>query len=251
VSTLWAADEPGGAVTEEHVVPTGAFHVVLRVRGRVQVDGADLRTPGVVGGARSAPYRRHIGDPAASVGAMIRPGAAGLLFGVSARELAERHTKLDDVWSGVAALRDELADLDARARLACFERFLVARLPNLRGIHPAVLHATMRFEHGAAVAEVVDETGWSTRRFYGLFRDAVGLSPKRFSRVRRVASVLPHVHGERLAQVAYGAGFADHAHLSRDFRALTGMTPSDYRRLAIRHPHHVPLDRLEARDPLR
>jgi AraC-like DNA-binding protein len=45
----------------------------------------------------------------------------------------------------------------------------------------------------------------------------------RFDRAIRLA-----LDGARLADVAYRAGYADQAHLSREVRALAGLSPSEY-----------------------
>ena len=49
--------------------------------------------------------------------------------------------------------------------------------------------------------------------------------------------------GASLAGVAHAAGYADQAHLSREFHALSGVAPSLYlRRRAGAAPGFVPLD---------
>lgn len=83
----------------------------------------------------------------------------------------------------------------------------------------------------APVAELAAEIGYSrqhlTRRFHAEF----GLGPKLASRVvrferaqRLLRSVPPHVS---LAQVAAICGYADHAHLCRDFADLAGCSPGE------------------------
>lgn len=47
--------------------------------------------------------------------------------------------------------------------------------------------------------------------------------------------------GHPLLAAALDAGYADQAHLNREFREFSGITPGAYRRLAPAHPNHVPL----------
>ncbi|MEV5718428.1 DUF6597 domain-containing transcriptional factor [Amycolatopsis mediterranei] len=82
---------------------------------------------------------------------------------------------------------------------------------------------------------------WLRRRFV----QAVGYGPAtylRVSRFQRAVALAPHVSG--LAALAAAAGYADQAHLSRDCRALTGLTP----RACFRGPSTVDTT---ARDRLR
>ncbi|WP_244211094.1 helix-turn-helix domain-containing protein [Amycolatopsis kentuckyensis] len=69
----------------------------------------------------------------------------------------------------------------------------------------------------------------SERRLRRRFVQAVGYGPAtylRVSRFQRAVALAPHVCG--LAALAAAAGYADQAHLSRECRALTGLTPRRY-----------------------
>ncbi len=248
VQTLWASASAPTA-ERERVLPTGAMHLVLRLSDtplRVYADARDPigRTIGcaVIGGARATAYIRDVSQPVVSVGAMLRPGAAELLFNVPAHALAECHTTLDAVWGRAAAeFRDEIrAEASLAAQLAKFEALLAARLPRIRGIDPVVAHALARFAMTTDVAAVVAETGYSHRHFIEQFRRGVGLSPKVYCRVQRFQRAIVAAPSLAWADVAADAGYSDQPHLVRDFRAIAGMTPSRYRAVAP-GSRHVPI----------
>jgi AraC-like DNA-binding protein len=254
VKLLWAQAPTAtatGAPLRERVLPTGAMHLALRLSDhplRVFDDGAaPPRTVGhlVVGGARTSYYVREVPPGVRSVGAQLLPGAARLLFGAPAGELAERHTPLDDLWGSAAtsSLRARLAELaDPEQQLQHLEDFLQARLPRVHGLHPAVAQALARFAAGDDIAAAVRASGYSHRRFIALFTDAVGLSPKRWCRVRRMQSVLAALRAPSpppWVQLALDSGFGDQPHFNREFRAHVGLAPGEYRRLAPFHSHHV------------
>lgn len=253
VSIIWTSDEcvasPAAQETREHVLPTGHMHLVFRLSdaplrvfdGAEDLEGCTYGSA-VVGGARSTFYARDISKPSASVGAMLRPGAALALFGVSAAELAERHTRLDELWRNSEGARARL--LAARSpteRLATFESLLAARLPSVRGLHPAIAFALARFGARDNVLSIVAQTGYSHRHFIGLFREAVGLAPKTFARLQRFQHALRSASNPDAswASLALDAGYSDQAHFSRDFLELTGMTPSAYRRIRPARSNHV------------
>lgn len=251
VDRVWALDGEGevsrGAI--EHVLPTGGMHLVFRVNVPLVVfDGMTRanRTVGhaVIGGARSTYYARDISTPVRSVGAMLRPGAAELLFGVSAAELAERHTRLDDVWGAVAdSALDRIHDAEgSEARLSVLESILASRLPAVHGMHPVVALALERLGTSTGVNRVVRESGYSHRHFISLFRHSVGLAPKTYSRVQRFRHALRLASdggSASLAAIAIAAGYSDQAHFNREFLDFTGVTPATYRRIRPVQPSHL------------
>ena len=265
IESLWAMDETGEpappASRREHVVPTGSMHLVFRLSDdplRLYENDADgegkLLSTAVVGGARSRFYIREVSRPLHSVGAQLRPGSALLLFGAPADELAERHTSLEDLWgSRVSAVRDRLgAAVSLEKRLDAFEELLAERLPLVRGLHPAVAQALrlgMRADPRsgqATVREMVKRSGYSHRRFIELFAEAVGLTPKAYSRVQRFQRALERANrpdGSSWTDIAAAAGYSDQSHFNREFRDCVGVTPTEYRDLAPRFRHHVPVVR--------
>lgn len=256
VKSVWVSEEgssPGGRVAaRERVLPTGNAHLVFRLSDlplRV-FDGIDDPVGrrvghGVVGGARAASYLRDISRPVRSVGAELLPGAVPALFGVPADEVAGRHTPLEDLWGAAAReARERLLDADtAELRLELFESLLAARLPRVRGLHPAVGQALERFAAYAPVREVVRESGLCHRGFIALFRRVVGLPPKLYCRLQRFQGALDRAAGgaEPWVELALASGYSDQAHFHREFRELSGLTPGRYRELAPANARHVPL----------
>jgi AraC-like DNA-binding protein len=253
VRTLWASDEPAGSSARERVLPTGAMHVVIRLSEdplRVFADADDplgqAFTHAVIGGARAEAYVRDLSQPIRSVGAQLHPGAAPLVVGVPADELAHRHTSLEDLFgTPVRALRQRLLETESlHERLAVFEAFLAARLPAVRGVQPVVAHALGRIAESVDVGQIVRESGYSHRAFVSLFRRNIGLAPKVYARVHRFSRLLQRLTGRPTltwAQLALEAGYSDQAHLSREFRELAGVSPTEYERLRGASLHHVPL----------
>ena len=256
VETLWASDpaaEAPPAALRELVLPTGSMHLAIRisdtpVRLFDSIDQPAGRDVGyaVVGGARAGYYIRDLSRPARTVGAMLRPGAAPLLLGAPADALSGRHTPLEDLWGSAAEqARERLIEAaTAEERLDYFESLLAARIPRLRGIHPAVAEALERFRTSSDVRGVVERTGYSHRRFIELFREAVGLTPKLYCRVLRFHNAIEQAASVKIAswaELALGAGYADQAHFNRDFREFAGLTPSRFRELSPAQSHHVPI----------
>jgi AraC-like DNA-binding protein len=242
-------------MSREHLLPSGLMHVVVRLTTSplrlLNHDGREslvLRGGGVVGGARSRYYIREFEEPTASVGAVLQPGAARPLLGVDADVLTERHTPLCDLIGATAGqLYERLCEETApERRLDSFENFLMARLPRVHGMHPAVALALSNAHTLPRVDELVRASAISHRHFANNFRHAVGLPPKTYLRVLRFQQALRSLRSSRrapLAAIAAQLGYSDQAHFSREFVDLAGVTPGEYGRRMPDQANHLPAAR--------
>jgi len=240
-------------VGRERALPTGATHIALRFDGPPLLlfdDAADMRGHrlghAVVGGARTRYHVRDVSQPSASVGAMLRPGAARVLLGVPEDALAGHHTPLDCLLhaSEVDALLTRLqACVGAAARLEMFERWLTGRAQGLPpALHPALVRSMRPEVHDSRVAERVKASGLSHRHYIAQFRQATGLAPREWLALQRFAQALDLAADPSLgwAEIAVASGFADQAHLANTFKTVAGFTPSEWRRRADPNaPRHV------------
>jgi AraC-like DNA-binding protein len=259
VQVLWASEAPTTpstpaslAAVRERVLPTGAAHLVFRLSGPPlrlyeSVDDPIGHTVGhaILGGPRERFYLRDVSEPTISVGAQLWPGALALLAGVPAHTLHDRHVAVGEVWGEAESerIRSRLHALPTAAlRLAAFEQILTARLPKESALHPAIAHALRAIARQTEITRIVESTGYSHRHFLDLFTQAVGLTPKRFARICRFQEALRGLETEApLTTVTYDAGYGDQPHFAREFRAISGLTPSAYRRLSPANANHVPL----------
>ena len=91
----------------------------------------------------------------------------------------------------------------------------------------AHLHETIRLADLAAVA------GLSAFHLQRSFRASRGVSPQNFIAHRRVERAKALLRGrDPIAAIAFACGFSSQSHLTRVFRAATGLTPAAYRGLA-------------------
>lgn len=101
------------------------------------------------------------------------------------------------------------------------------------GVRGEVGHALAALTRGARVQEVADEVGFSRRRLSTLVRGECGLAPKEFQRIARFRAsrqALAARPRARLAEVAATTGYSDQAHLTREWTALAGCTPTTWLR---------------------
>lgn len=83
-----------------------------------------------------------------------------------------------------------------------------------------------------SLAEVASEACLSPRHFERKFKSAVGISPKAFSKIVKFKHAVSFLNGckdESVFSIAVDCGYFDHTHMIKDFKSLSGNTPSFYR----------------------
>jgi len=167
----------------------------------------------------------------------LTPLGARRLLGLPMRELANRAVALEDVLGhGAGELVERIHDAgDWAARFALVDRALAARLADARPAGGGVAWALERMVAGGgrvAIGELAGELGWSHRRLIARFRDEVGLPPKLVARIVRFEHLLALLGREptlEWARAAAACGYFDQAHLAREVRDLSGLTPTALR----------------------
>lgn len=253
VRTVWATEDVDSSDSEpgrERMLPTGEMHVAFRLGSmpfRFYGDSIDLAGEAfghaVIGGPRVQSCVRELARQDPSVGALLRPGAAELLFGVPSVAFAGQHVPLNALWSasGTAEALDRLhGAINIDKRLTTLEAILLARLPAHTPLHPAVAFALRELPR-RRIGDVVERAGYSHRHFIDLFRRQVGLSPRDHCRIERFQQAIRAAHrrpSTTWAEVALAAGYSDQPHFNREFRTIAGVTPGTYRRL-VQRPGHL------------
>ena len=252
VDCIWLSRRRDDSPDFEHMLPSGNTNLIFALHdapiswasGKSGITWRSW-THSIVHGPQTSYYLAGPKPKGTVVGVSFRPGMAGPILGVPLSELQDAHIPLDELWGYRASgLHDRLASAnDPLAMLRLLESELIARIRRPLLLHPAVAYAlgsNLSGYNPSQINHIRKQTGYSARHFIELFRSAVGLTPKRYYRIRRFSSVLAHLaaRDSSLADVAVSAGYADQAHLSREFRELAGITPSSYRPRSADSAHH-------------
>ncbi|MFD0689413.1 helix-turn-helix domain-containing protein [Actinomadura fibrosa] len=163
----------------------------------------------------------------------LTPLGAYTLLGVPMARLTNAAAELPELLGPAAALLVErLAGTPSwAARFDLLDAFLLRRLEAGPRPDPEVARA-WRLLLGSAgrvpVAEIAADVGWSRRHLAHRFHEQAGLPPKVMARVLRFERAVGLArHGRALADVAAACGYYDQAHLNREFRALSGCSPTE------------------------
>jgi len=113
------------------------------------------------------------------------------------------------------------------------ERFLLNRLCHLDKYNLKRIDATIQLINSGytEVGFLADKACLSPKQFQRIFSEYVGMNPKEFARVVRFQRALHKL--ESSSQISFTAlaaecNYFDQSHMIKDFRALSGYTPSEY-----------------------
>jgi AraC-like DNA-binding protein len=85
---------------------------------------------------------------------------------------------------------------------------------------------------------MAQELAISTPHLYRVFSSALGMSPNRWLRSIRIQQARRRLveSNDSIGEIAGQVGYSDQFHFSKDFRALTGLPPREYRRREQNRP---------------
>lgn len=216
---------PPGRTSRQHLLSFPASNLVVEPSG-VSLAGPTTR----------ASYRDLSGS-GWGVGALLRPAAVPSLLAdpQGVRDALIRYDAGDLHRSIVAAM--DLAD-EAAARERAVEAFAAwarQRLapPDETGLLANAIEDLIANDSDIVrVEQLALQSGLTQRGVQRLAKRYVGLPPLTIIRRYRLQEAVQRLREDgslTIARVAADLGYADHAHLTRDFRRVLGLTPHAYR----------------------
>lgn len=221
VACYWAVSGPYDA---HRVLPDGCIDILVTAGG--------LRVVGTMSKSFVAP-------PSATpaLGIRFHPGEAARLLPEVDDALTDGTAPLESpaFASHAARLVDGLFERPATSAHAVLTRAapsldaaLVAWLGRSGGaVDRAVREAVFTLTSGGTVAEAARRANLSERQLARRFTRRVGVAPKSYGRIARLARAVAALDGGLSASAAAAlAGYADQAHFTRDATALAGLPPT-------------------------
>lgn len=170
-----------------------------------------------------------------AVGAMLRPAAvAALTADPSSLVDGERTVDAPELRAAVVAAMSTGAGRRERA-VEAFSAWIAARVGAPTGpalLANALVDVLLGENPATSPEEAATRLAVSVRTLQRLAHRYVGLSPAAMIRRRRLQDAAERLRADPradLAALAAELGYADHAHLTRDFRSVLGIAPRTYR----------------------
>jgi len=219
LTCVWSRHAAAGPARTLRIVPDACVDIIWhRESGRLFVAGPDTTV--------------HVSasQPGELVGIRFLTGRSPAGLGLPADALRDARVDLAQLWPDrTARLAEELAATSSVARAQA-----VLGSAMLAGVRadpdPAVPELLRLARGGARVREMAAAVGLTERQLHRRCLAAFGYGAKVLQRVLRFDHALRLARGAApdagLAEVAYRAGYADQAHLSREVRTLAGVSPT-------------------------
>jgi AraC-like DNA-binding protein len=228
-SAVWFHQMPRDGAPPITVTPDGTIDLQW-IDGSLRVAGPDKE-----------PHTEIVAAGATVIGFRFRPAVAASWLRIPASDLVDKRVALEDLWGSRAnRLADRIGQLHGYGSIiAALETALAESAPRRQP------DAAMRAAHAFIAAGpppgaplvpwLARSLGISERTLRRRFDESFGYGPKTLDRIMRYQRFVRLSQTSRLptAVVAAEVGYSDQAHLVRESRRLSGLTPKGRRLAAV------------------
>jgi AraC-like DNA-binding protein len=240
VTAAFGYDVPANPTGMHRGLPSRHVTLTIELNSRLRVSGSagTVASHGVAGGLHVSPVLIDATRPQEGLQYALSPLGCRSLLGVPASAIAGEVLDLATLLGAVAdGLIERVASTqDWSERFQLVDAVLSGRLHPTPAPDPAVREAWRLVFDGdgrLSVQDVADRVGYSRRHLSERFRRATGVTPKQASRIARfeaARAMLVRPGRLPLAQTAVACGYADQAHLAREWKQLAGCSVTTWLR---------------------
>ena len=217
VACFWMRTTEPGRPARADVLPDACSDLMWRSELGAFVAGPD-----------TGPAPATVPPGAVTLGVRFLPGAGGPALGLPLSELRDQRVDAGELWPDLAErLEPELSPREALSRLVVVAHTLAAASRPDRAVQAAARRLS---DPRSRVEPLADQLGLSERQLRRRFHAGVGYGPKTLQRVLRFRRLLEDIDRAPdkpdFARLAFDAGYADQAHMTRDCGRLAGLSPT-------------------------
>lgn len=219
------------------VLPDTSLTLAFRYKGQVNylADSTIQHLPNtVISGLRTSARLINYLKDTATIIVLFKETGATAFFKEPLYELFTESVSLDNFISRqkISVVEDQLAEASNNSqRIAIIEHFLLSILYNPKQ-DSLIANAIQKIHATKGIIKMKELAGGfylSQDAFEKRFRKTIGTSPKQFSSIVRMKSIINQKQSIRsLTDIAFDAGYFDQPHFNKDFKRFTGLTPTDF-----------------------
>jgi len=192
-----------------------------------------------IGGTITRPNEVFSVPNSCFVGIRFKPGGISVFYNLPYNELVDRVVEFHD--------RQLISVIDLDEQLPeRLDKFFYSRIKDNHSTGVRIAGMIANFREITSVDWIAKNYNLSTRTLERIFNRSIGIPPKELIKIMRFVNVRKRIiqqgnTSESLLQIAYDAGYYDHAHLTREFKKYSGLNPSEIKKWTVQ-PNHISLN---------
>ena len=237
ICCFWSLYGISGEHTEL-VYPNGKIQIIFHYR-KPFTDTAstgDVCTQPVIALCGQKISYSHVisSEDSGMVAVVLKTHSASLFFPMPMSEVTGYTVDLNYIYKDWKNYHGRFNDCsDDNSRIFLVSRFLLDKLNNAMSCHDYFIKSCVdeiKLKKGmSAPLYSMDRFSFSERSLQRIFKERVGLSPKKFAEIVRLEnSITMFGQGMSMSEVCQEAGYYDQPHFIKSFRQYTGLTPSEF-----------------------
>lgn len=226
IEKVWSS--PSDKSEEHLILPDGRSDFILKFS--LDENGKPTSIIPIIAGPSTSWLISYSRPNQGFVGIRFKPGRGGRFFGIPLNNIAGRSYSGNEA----LALAPKFHELckpayDINTLIRKLEAFFILHHDETL---PASLEAVINDIHHSGgctpINVLAKKNGITTRTLARTFLKTVGISPKVFAAIIRFHHTLKLLtRGRTIKEASAEAGYADQAHMTRDFRRFGGFTPGN------------------------
>jgi len=233
---------------KELIIPKGVVEIIFNLNDQSpilsQIGNREYCVSDCfINGFNTVPIRLQPPEQQVFFGVQFQPLAVKEIFGTPAREFSNTLVDVTLVDSTFRSLWHQLAEQTSfKARVSVFLRWLERRFPPCQP-RESLMNNFLggALQQDLTVTALASSLCYSPRHLSRKIIEATGMNTEEMLLYKKYLHAVHLIHhsGLTLTEIAYECHFSDQSHFIKSFRAYTGMTPGEYRRIKSDSPGHV------------
>lgn len=220
-----------------NVLPGSSLVMSFRYKGNVSYIEKDRKSTlpqAVISGMRKNNRIIHYAENSGNFLVLFKEGGAQPFFNEPLFEFYRNTISLNELTNhiNVCFVNEQLAEATNNIeRIKVVEEFLLRRLSHQKPdlLISKAVDEIYKNKGNIRIKDLANKLHISIDPFEKRFRRTIGTSPKQFSFIIRMKSVLhSDLKQHSLSDLAFNAGYFDQSHFNKDFKLFTGQTPTEF-----------------------
>ncbi len=244
-----------GHTAYEKLLPDGNSQLIIELDGNQRVlkkpnDQPDLAFKNAwITGIQTKPCIYESEQNATTVCIQFKSGGLSAFLGIPGSEFVDTMVDAVDILgSEIIQFRERLADqFNAEEIFTLANQFLANKILQHNTPDRLFSFLTKKLCHeNVGPAHLSRQVGYSQKQLIQIFKNRIGISPKKYQRIYRfnkALSLLTNREIPNYSDISFRCHFYDQSHFIHEFRNFSGYSPTQYLKCERDYPHVVTLNK--------